>query len=140
LLSDYVNFGGKFVFLEYYDDLSSWGGPAGVGGIVLQQYYNLTTDIAKEIVEWLTDFKNPVVGTFYDLSHTFKVVSATGVDLSYELNYGDITGAQAAVIYQGGTRPTVQIKGGSPTGNFTQASGTIGIGDAPSNNFESTSG
>jgi len=141
LLSDYVDFGGKFVFLGYAPDLGAyWGGPAGVGGVVLEQYFNMTSDIAKQIVEWLTDVRNPVVGTFYDLSHTFKIVSATGADLSYELNYGDIAGAQAAVINFGGTRPTVQIIGGSPTGNFTQLAGTIGIGDAPSNNFESTSG
>jgi len=140
-LSSYVDFNGNGMLLAHANDLGlAWGGPSGVSGTVIQHPFNMTPEISKGIVEWLTGVSNPTPGTFYDLSHTFKIVGANGSDKSFELSYGNITGAKAAVIVFAGVRQTVQIYGGSPTGNFTQNSGDIVIGEPPFNDLESTSG
>ena len=137
LLTDYVDFDGNYVFCQY-DTLSYYGGETGVDGLVIQQYYYMTLDIASDIVEWLTGVANPTVDTYYDLSHTFKLVDSQGNDESSLFNYGIISGAKAKIHLQG-ARPYVFIKGGTPTGTrAVVGSNQFGVGQFY--DFESTSG
>ena len=114
-----------------YGPFTHYGGEAGVNGITLHNYVfspTLTVDHAKQVIEWLTSETNIVTGTYYDLSHTFKLIDPNGQDDSAALNYSDVTGAQAKITMFLNTYPVIQIKGGTPTGTIAAGAGTFKIG------------
>ena len=126
-----------------YELFSNNGGEAGVTGITLSNYVfspQLTVDHAKEIMEWLTSEPNVVTGTYYNLSHTFKLMDPNGQDDSVVLNLSNATGAQAIIVMWLNAYPIIQIKGGTVTGTLTSGiTGSFKIGGAEGT-LQSTSG
>ena len=99
----------------------------------------LTVDHAKQVIEWLTSETNIVTGTYYDLSHTFKLIDPNGQDDSAALNYSNVSGTKAKICMFLNTYPVIQIKGGTATGTIAGGAGTFKIGGAEGT-LQSTSG
>ncbi len=96
-------------------------------GIMIDNILTPNETAVKEIVEWLSSVANPIAGTYYPVSHTFKVLNRFGVDESSKFNMSNKTNAFVKYHMFLNAYPIVMIKGGTVTGTVLNG-GDLGLG------------
>ena len=96
-------------------------------GIMIDNILTPNETAVKQIVEWLSSVSNPSAGTYYPVSHTFKVLNRFGADESSKFNMSNKTNAFVKYHMYLNAYPIVMIKGGTVTGTVLNG-GTLGLG------------
>ena len=87
----------------------------------------VTEATAKQIVEWFSSVANPVINTYYAVSHTFKAIDRFGADNAAVLNMSNKTNAFVKYVLFAGSFPVIMIKGGTVTGTLVSG-GSLRLG------------
>ena len=129
----YTNLSTDFYFNV---DFGDYNGTSGQYGQIIRNYSNTYTQYyIKKIVEWFTSQYDPIQGTWYSLSQSFKYLDATGQDGIFSM--GDVSGAEIKYDFDQYQYYTIYIKGGaSITGSQEGGKGYL-FGNT--GNLESTS-
>ena len=129
----YTNLSTDFYFNV---DFGNYNGTSGQYGQIIRNYSNIYTQYyIKKIVEWFTSQYDPIQGTWYSLSQSFKYLDATGQDGIFSM--GDVSGAEIKYDFDQYQYYTIYIKGGaSITGSQAGGKGYL-FGNT--GNLESTS-
>ena len=129
----YTNLSTDFYFNV---DFGDYNGTSGQYGQIIRNYSNIYTQhYIKKIVEWFTSQYDPIQGTWYSLSQSFKYLDATGQDGIFSM--GDVSGAEIKYDFDQYQYYTIYIKGGaSITGSQAGGKGYL-FGNT--GNLESTS-
>ena len=129
----YTNLSTDFYFNV---DFGDYNGTSGQYGQIIRNYNNIYTQYyIKKIVEWFTSQYDPIQGTWYSLSQSFKYLDATGQDGIFSM--GDVSGAEIKYDFDQYQYYTIYIKGGaSITGSQEGGKGYL-FGNT--GNLESTS-
>ena len=129
----YTNLSTDFYFNV---DFGDYNGTSGQYGQIIRNYSNIYTQYyIKKIVEWFTSQYDPIQGTWYSLSQSFKCLDATGQDGIFSM--GDVSGAEIKYDFDQYQYYTIYIKGGA---NITGSqAGGKGYLFGNTGNLESTS-
>ena len=93
-----------------------YGGENQTGLVIVNSYKPVTEATAKQIVEWFSSVANPLVDTYYPVSHTFKAIDRFGNDNSTVFNMSNKTNAFVKYVMFLNAYPSIMIKGGTVTG------------------------